>query len=216
MRTLMYNTKRYDRLSFDECNRQHGHELEYLEARLDPRTADLAAGFGAVCIFVNDDAGRETIDRLGELGVQAIALRCAGYNNVDLGAAAAAGIAVVRVPAYSPEAVAEHTLALVLALDRHIHRAYQRVRDGNFALDGLLGNGLHGATAGVVGTGRIGQLVVRLLLAFGCEVIAHDPLVNEQLVEAGVGYVARAELFAAQRHHRSHLPVDQRDLPPRR
>ena len=130
MRTLMFNTKRYDRLSFDECNRQHGHDLEYLEARLDPRTADLAAGFAAVCIFVNDDAGAETIDRLAELGVKAIALRCAGYNNVDLGAAASAGIAVVRVPAYSPEAVAEHTLALVLALDRHIHRAYQRVRDG--------------------------------------------------------------------------------------
>ena len=123
-----------------------------------------------MCIFVNDDAGAETIGRLAELGVPAIALRCAGYNNVDLDAAAAAGIAVVRVPAYSPEAVAEHTLALILALDRHIHRAYQRVRDGNFALDGLLGNGLHGATAGVVGTGRIGHLVARLLIAFGCEV----------------------------------------------
>jgi D-lactate dehydrogenase len=195
MRTLMFNTKRYDRLSFDECNRQHGHYLEYLEARLDPRTADLAAGFAAVCIFVNDDAGPETIDRLAELGVKAIALRCAGYNNVDLGAATTAGIAVVRVPAYSPEAVAEHTLALVLALDRHIHRAYQRVRDGNFALDGLLGNGLHGATAGVVGTGRIGQLVARLLIAFGCEVLAHDPFVDEQLVAAGVDYVSRAELL---------------------
>jgi D-lactate dehydrogenase len=197
MRTLMYNTKRYDRLSFDECNGEHRHELEYLEARLDPRTADLAAGFGAVCIFVNDDAGADTIGRLGELGVRAIALRCAGYNNVDLGAAAAAGLTVVRVPAYSPTAVAEHTVALILALDRHIHRAYLRVRDGNFALDGLLGSGLHGATAGVVGTGRIGQLVARLLVAFGCEVVAHDPVVNEQLVEAGASYVTRAELFAA-------------------
>ena len=195
MRTLMFNTKRYDRLSFDECNLAHGHELDYLETRLDPRTADLAAGFAAVCIFVNDDAGAETIDRLAERGVTAIALRCAGYNNVDLDAAAAAGITVVRVPAYSPEAVAEHTLALVLALDRHIHRAYQRVRDGNFALDGLLGNGLHGATAGVVGTGRIGQLVAHLLIAFGCDVVAHDPIVNEQLVAAGVEYVSRVELL---------------------
>jgi D-lactate dehydrogenase len=195
MRTLMYNTKRYDRLTFEDCNGEHGHEIEYLDARLDPRTADLAAGFGAVCIFVNDDGGSETVNRLAELGVSAIALRCAGYNNVDLEATAAAGITVVRVPAYSPEAVAEHTLALILALDRHIHRAYQRVRDGNFALDGLLGSGLHGATAGVVGTGRIGHLVARLLLAFGCDVLAHDPYVDEQLVEAGVTYVDRSELL---------------------
>ena len=195
MRTLMFNTKRYDRQSFDECNRQHGHDIEYLEARLEPRTAELAAGFAAVCIFVNDDAGPETIQRLAELGVTAIALRCAGYNNVDLGAAASAHVAVVRVPAYSPEAVAEHTLALILALDRHVHRAYLRVRDGNFALDGLLGNGLHGATAGVVGTGRIGQLVARLLIGFGCDVLAHDPIVNERLAAEGVTYVSRAELF---------------------
>jgi len=195
MRTLMYSTKRYDRLSFEECNGEHGHEIEYLDARLDARTADLAEGFGAVCIFVNDDAGAGTISRLAELGVSAIALRCAGYNNVDLAGAADAGIVVVRVPAYSPEAVAEHTLALILGLDRHIHRAYQRVRDGNFALDGLLGNGLHGATAGVVGTGRIGHLVAQLLLAFGCEVVAHDPYVDERLVAAGVRYVSRSELL---------------------
>ncbi len=195
MRTLMFNTKRYDRQSFDETNLRHGHQLEFLEARLDPRTADLAAGFAAVCIFVNDDAGKESIERLGALGVKVIALRCAGYNNVDLDAAAAAGITVVRVPAYSPEAVAEHTLALILALDRHVHRAYLRVRDGNFALDGLLGNGLHGATAGVVGTGRIGHLVARLLVAFGCRVFAHDPVVDEQLVAAGVDYVPRDELL---------------------
>jgi D-lactate dehydrogenase len=195
MRTLMYNTKRYDRLTFAECNRSHGHELEYLEARLDPRTAELAAGFTAVCVFVNDDVGADTVARLADAGVRAIALRCAGYNNVDLAAAAAADIAVVRVPAYSPTAVAEHTLALILALDRHIHRAYLRVRDGNFALDGLLGNGLHGASAGVVGTGRIGAIVARLLLGFGCAVVAHDPVVDEALVDAGVEYVSRTELF---------------------
>src|SRR5262245_16377893 len=196
MRTLMYNTKRYDRQSFTECNRGRGRELEYLEARLDSRTAELAAGFAAVCVFVNDDVGAETIEHLASAGVQAIALRCAGYNNVDLAAAAAAGIAVVRVPAYSPTAVAEHTLALILALDRHIHRAYLRVRDGNFALDGLLGNGLHGAAAGVVGTGRIGAIVARLLRGFGCAVAAHDPVVDESLVATGVEYVSRAELFA--------------------
>jgi D-lactate dehydrogenase len=195
MRVVMFNAKRYDRQAFDECNRAHGHELEHLEARLDPRTAELASGFDAVCAFVNDDIGAETVGRLAGAGVTAIAMRCAGYNNVDLAAAAEAGIAVVNVPAYSPDAVAEHTLALILALDRHIHRAYSRVRDGNFALDGLLGNGLRGATAGVVGTGRIGQLVARLLLAFGCDVLAHDPVVNPQLVDAGARYVPRDELL---------------------
>jgi D-lactate dehydrogenase len=195
VRTLMFNTKRYDRLSFDESNRPPRHELEYLEARLDPRTADLAAGFEAVCVFVNDDVGAETVSRLAAGGVRAIALRCAGYNNVDLDAANGAGITVVRVPAYSPEAVAEHTLALILGLDRHIHRAYQRVRDGNFALDGLLGNGLQGATAGVVGTGKIGRLVARLLLAFGCDVLAHDPVIDDALVAAGVKFVSRPELL---------------------
>jgi D-lactate dehydrogenase len=196
MRTLMFNTKRYDRQSFDDANRDVGHELEYVEARLDPRTAELAAGFGAVCIFVNDDAGAETIARLADVGVTAIALRCAGFNNVDIGAARAAGVTVVRVPAYSPEAVAEHTLALVLAVDRHIPRAAQRVRDNNFALDGLLGKGLHGATAGVVGTGRIGSLVARLFAAFGCHVLAADPYVDESLVAAGIRYVPREELLA--------------------
>jgi D-lactate dehydrogenase len=195
MRTLMFNTKRYDRLSFEDGNRRFGHDIEYAEAKLDPRTADLAAGFSAVCVFVNDDGGAETVGRLADLGVRAIALRCAGYNNVDVEAARAAGIAVVRVPAYSPEAVAEHTLALVLALDRHIPRAYQRVRDGNFALDGLLGNGLHGATVGVVGTGRIGRLVARLFIAFGCEVLAHDPVVDADLVAASVRYVTRDEIL---------------------
>ena len=128
------------------------------------------------------------LHRLAELGVRTVALRCAGYNNVDVAAAAALGIAVVRVPAYSPEAVAEHTLALVLCLDRHVHRAHQRVREGNFALDGLLGRGLHEATAGVIGTGRIGEHVARLLLAFGCDVLAFDPVADPELVAAGVTY----------------------------
>ena len=187
--------KRFDRSSFEDCNRFHGHQLEYLDVRLDRRTADLASGFRAVCVFVNDDAGGPTLDRLGEIGIEVVALRCAGYNNVDLAAASSAKIAVVRVPAYSPEAVAEHTLALILALDRHIHRAHQRVREGNFALDGLLGHGLHGATAGVVGTGRIGRHVARLLLAFGCVVVAHDPVADPELIASGVSYVSRRELF---------------------
>ncbi len=188
MRTLMFSAKRYDRVVFDECNREHGHALEYLDVRLDARTADLAEGSEAVCVFVNDQVDAAALRRLSELGVRTVALRCAGYNNVDVAAAAALGIAVVRVPAYSPEAVAEHTLALVLCLDRHVHRAHQRVREGNFALDGLLGRGLHEATAGVVGTGRIGEHVARLLLAFGCDVLAFDPVADPELVAAGVAY----------------------------
>lgn len=192
---MMFSSKSYDRESFEACNHSHDHQLEFLDVRLDARTAELAAGCGAVCVFVNDDVGAATVERLAELGVGVIALRCAGFNNVDLTAAAAAAIAVVRVPAYSPTAVAEHTLALILGMDRHIHRAYQRVRDGNFSLDGLLGKGLHGATAGVVGTGRIGHHVARLLAAFGCDVLAHDPVADPALVDAGVSYVTLAELF---------------------
>jgi len=195
MRVMMFSSKSYDRESFDVCNRSHGHQFEFLDVRLDVRTAELATGYDAVCVFVNDDVSAATAQRLAELDVGVVALRCAGFNNVDLGATAAAGITVVRVPAYSPTAVAEHTLALILGADRHIHRAYQRVRDGNFSLDGLLGNGLHGATAGVVGTGRIGHHVARLLTAFGCHVLAHDPVTDAALVEAGVSYVTLAELF---------------------
>ena len=196
MRVLMFSAKRYDRASFDACNGVHRHEIEYLDVRLDERTADLAAGYEAVCIFVNDVATAATSARLAELGVRVIALRCAGYNNVDVEAAKRVGVAIVRVPAYSPEAVAEHTLALILASDRHIHRAHHRVREGNFALDGLLGRGLHGATAGVVGTGRIGQHVARLLVAFGCTVLAHDPFVDGELVALGVRYVELEELWS--------------------
>ena len=192
----MFSAKRYDRTTFDACNKPPRHEIEYLDVRLDERTADLAVGREAVCIFVNDAVTAATSARLAELGVRVIALRCAGYNNVDLDAAKQSGLVVVRVPAYSPEAVAEHTLALILASDRHIHRAHHRVREGNFALDGLLGRGLHGSTAGVVGTGRIGQHVARLLVAFGCTVLAHDPFVDRELVALGVRYVELEELWA--------------------
>ena len=196
VRVLLFNAKRYDRMSFDERNRTHGHDLEYLDVRLEPRTAELATSFEAACAFVNDDIGAATIERLVAAGIKVVAMRCAGYNNVDVAAARTAGLRVVRVPAYSPEAVAEHTLAMILGLDRHLPQAHHRVRDGNFSLDGLLGNGLNGATAGVVGTGRIGRHVARLLLAFGCQVLAHDPVPDDALENAGVRYGERRELFA--------------------
>jgi D-lactate dehydrogenase len=144
---------------------------------------------------VNDLVDRPTLNRLARAGVQAVALRCAGYNNVDLEAARELRLRVVRVPSYAPDAVAEHTLALILSLERRIHRAYQRVRDGNFALEGLLGSGLSGSTAGVIGTGKIGQLVAGLLQAFRCTVLAHDPYPADALVAAGVQYVELDELY---------------------
>jgi D-lactate dehydrogenase len=196
VRVTVFSTKPYEQPSFEAANRGR-HRLDYLEPRLDATTVGLAEGGDAVCVFVNDVLDAAVVDRLHRLGAGAIALRCAGYNNVDLGAAAEAGITVVRVPAYSPEAVAEHTLALILCLDRRIHRAYQRVREANFALDGLLGHGLHGRTAGVVGTGRIGAHVARLLTAFGCTVLAHDPMPDPVLVADGVEYVDRPALYAA-------------------
>jgi D-lactate dehydrogenase len=195
MRVTLFSTRRHDRESFDRANRSGAHSLDYLDVALSPRTVGLADGADAVCIFVNDEADAVVLDALGDLRVGALALRCAGFNNVDVDHARRLGLPVVRVPAYSPHAVAEHTLALILCLDRKIHRAYQRVRDGNFSLDGLLGFDVNGRTAGVVGTGQIGSLVARLLVAFGCRVLAYDPVPRFELTDAGVTYVTLVELL---------------------
>jgi D-lactate dehydrogenase len=197
----LYSAKPYDRRTFDaavaapEPGRDVDVDVEivYHDVRLDAATARYADGADVVCVFVNDDVSAAVIDVLADLGVQAIALRCAGYNNVDLDAARARGLAVVRVPAYSPNAVAEHTLALILALNRRIHRAHNRVRDRNFALDGLVGFDMAGKTAAVIGTGRIGALVARLLWHLRCDVVAHDPMPDQPLVDLGVRYVALDE-----------------------
>lgn len=190
----MFSTKPYDRVGFDAANR--GHVLTYLDARLDASTVNLAAGANAVCAFVNDDLSAPVLEALRDSGVRCVALRCAGYNHVDLAAADRLGLVVVHVPAYSPNAVAEHTLALILALNRRIHRAYNRVRDGNFSLDGLVGFDLAGKTAGVVGTGRIGMIVARLLWHLRCRVLAVDPTQDDHLLGLGVEYVELDRLFA--------------------
>jgi len=192
----VFSTKSYDRDGFEAANRQFGHDLVFLDARLDLATVELAAGAPAVCVFVNDDLSAEVLRALAAGGTTCVALRCAGYNNVDVGEAARLGVTVVHVPAYSPNAVAEHTLALILSLNRRIHRAYNRVRDGNFALDGLVGVDLAGKTAGVVGTGRIGAIVARLLWHLRCRVLAVDPFRDEHLLELGVEYVDLDELLA--------------------
>jgi D-lactate dehydrogenase len=192
----MFSTKPYDRASFERANDSRRHAIDALDTRLSARTAALASGAEAACIFVNDVADAEAIEALAQVGVRHLALRCAGFNNVDLEAAARVGMNVVRVPEYSPNAVAEHTIALILALNRRVYKAYNRVREGNFSLDGLVGFDLAGKTAGIVGTGRIGALVARLLWHFRCNVICHDPVENPRVTELGMRYVDLDELWA--------------------
>lgn len=184
----MFSTKPYDIAAFDAANEQHGFEISYVEDRLSPATLDLAGGTPVVCAFVNDDLSAEVLEGLAAAGTGCVALRCAGFNNVDLDVAKRVGIDVVRVPAYSPNAVAEHTLALILALNRNIHRSYARVRDGNFSLTGLVGFDLAGKRVAVVGTGRIGTIVARLMWHLRCDVLAVDEYQDEHLVELGVRY----------------------------
>ena len=208
MRIAVFSTKAYDRQFLDAANTSFGHQLTYFEPRLDLTTAILATGFPAICVFVNDCLDDAVLTILAASGTRIVALRCAGYNNVDLGAAARCGIAVVRVPAYSPHAVAEFTIGLMLALDRNIHRAWARVRENNFALDGLIGRNVHGRTVGVVGTGRIGAIVARILrLGFDCEVLACDPVRDPALIAMGVRYVELVELFARADIVTLHCPL---------
>lgn len=208
MRIAMFSSKPYDRRSFEQQNASFGHDMAYLEPRLDRDTASLARGFGAACVFVNDNADRATLERLFSGGTRLIALRCAGFNNVDLVVAGRLGLSVVRVPAYSPHAVSEFTVGLILTLNRQIHRAWNRVRENNFALDGLLGFDLHGKTVGVVGTGRIGALVARTLrLGFGCSVLAHDLRPDPQLAAIGVTYTSVPDLAAQSHIITLHCPL---------
>lgn len=183
MKVAVFSAKPYDRQFLVQVNQEYAHELEFFEPALDAQTAGLASGYEAVCVFVNDRLDRQTLTILKQQGIRLIALRCAGYNNVDLEAAAEMEILVVRVPAYSPYAVAEHAIALILTLNRKIHRAYYRVREGNFALNGLLGFDLHGRTVGIVGTGKIGRIAGQILHGFGCRILAYDPYPNQDAAQ---------------------------------
>jgi len=206
VRVAIFSTKKYDREFLSAANGSR-HELRFFEPHLNEETVGLATGSQAVCVFVNDQVNAAVIARLHSLGVRLIALRCAGYNNVDLTAATKHGITVVRVPAYSPYAVAEHAIALMLALNRKVHRAYNRVREGNFALDGLLGFDVHGKTVGVIGTGQIGTIVAQILTGFGCPTLAFDPFPNEACRSLGVRYVELNELFAQSDIISLHCPL---------
>ncbi|MEM8613661.1 MAG: 2-hydroxyacid dehydrogenase [Cyanobacteria bacterium P01_H01_bin.105] len=189
MKTAFFSAKQYDKRSFIEVNENYEHELTFFEPRLTLSTASLASGFPAVCVFINDELDEETLRAIATTGTKLIALRCAGFNNVNLAVAVELGMTVVRVPAYSPYAVAEHAVGLIMTLNRKLYRAYNRVRDDNFALDGLLGFDLHGKTIGVVGTGKIGQVFAQIMSGFGCKVLAYDIRPNPTCIDMGVEYV---------------------------
>lgn len=203
----MFDTRAYDRDAFTTANATCGHELHFLEPRLTRETAVLARGHEAVCAFVNDQLGEPTLRVLASEGVKLVALRSAGYNHVDLAAAAQLGLAVVRVPEYSPHAVAEHAVAILLALDRKLHRAHARVREWNFSLEGLVGFDLHGKAIGVIGTGKIGRVAVRIFTGFGCRVLAYDLEESPEVVALGATYVPLAELYAQADVISLHVPL---------
>jgi len=202
-----FDAKPYDREFFDNANRHLGFEIKYFESRLGPETVVLAQGANAVCAFVNDTLSREVLDRLYDFGIRIVALRAAGYNNVDL-KAAHSRIHITRVPAYSPHAVAEHTVALILSLNRKIHKAYYRVREGNFTISGLLGFDLNGKTAGIIGTGKIGRIVIQILRGFGMNVLAYDLFPDEKgAQEVGFTYTDLDTLYSQSDIISLHCPL---------
>jgi D-lactate dehydrogenase len=203
----VFDTKPYDREALQQIATP-GIEWHFLDFRLTIETAPLAKPARAVCVFVNDQLNRPCLEALAGQGVELIALRCAGYNNVDLAAAKALQLTVTRVPAYSPHAVAEHAVALLLALSRKIHRAYNRVREQNFSLQGLVGFDLHGKTAGIIGTGKIGRLVAQILRGFGMKVLAYDPFpATEWAQQNGVEYVDSRTLLHQSDVVSLHIPL---------
>ncbi|CAN5678280.1 D-lactate dehydrogenase [soil metagenome] len=213
MKTAVFSARPYDKRFLDEANQRNhatrGFEFIYIEASLDSRTAVLAQGCDAVCVFVNDRLDAAALDALHALGVRALLLRCAGFNNVDLAAAKRLGFFVARVPAYSPEAVAEHTLALIMTLNRQTHRAYNRVREGNFMLEGLLGRTLHGKTVGIVGTGKIGLATARIFRGMGCVVLGVDPYPSTEFGQIGGQMVALETLLAQSDIVSLHCPLTE-------
>ncbi len=207
VKIAVFSTRSYDRQFLEPAAAGHGHELVFLEPRLSRETAPLAAGFPVVCAFVHDILDRPVLQALASSGVRLIALRSAGFNNVDLEAARDTGLTVCRVPAYSPHAVAEHAVGLILALNRRLHRAHARVREGNFLLDGLLGFDLNGRCVGIVGTGSIGTVFARIMAGFGCRLLATDVRPNEDCLALGVTYVDHAQLFQESDIIALHAPL---------
>lgn len=192
----VFDTKPYDEKSFNAENEHYHYDIRYFKGHLHRNSVPLTQGVDVVCVFVNDTVDAEVIRNMKANGVKLLALRCAGYNNVDIKAAQEAGIPVVRVPQYSPYAVAEHAVALMLSLNRKIHRAYWRTRDGNFALHGLMGFDMNGKTAGIIGTGKIARILIRILKGFGMNILAYDPYPDEKYArEAGITYTTLDDLY---------------------
>ncbi|MGB6301050.1 MAG: 2-hydroxyacid dehydrogenase [Rivularia sp. (in: cyanobacteria)] len=207
MKVAVFSSKKYDRHFLSEANSDGGHELVFFEPKLTSETTALASGFPVVCAFINDQLDGDTIRAIANGGTKLIALRSAGFNNVDIKAATELGITVVRVPAYSPYAVAEHAAGLILTLNRQYHRAYNRVRESNFSLNGLLGFDLHGSTVGIVGTGKIGMCFAQIMKGFGCNLLAYDIYQNPSCVELGVKYVELSQLLAESDIVSLHCPL---------
>lgn len=207
MKLAIYSSKQYDQKYLEIANQRFGIELAFFDFQLNEKTAKTAEGYDAVCIFVNDDGSRKVLIELVKLGIKLVALRCAGFNNVDLDAAKELGIEVVRVPAYSPEAVAEHAVGLMMSLNRKIHRAYQRTRDANFSLEGLIGFNMHNRTVGIIGTGKIGMAAMRILKGFGMRILAYDPYPNQLALDLGAEYVDLKTLYAESDVISLHCPL---------
>ena len=208
MKIIFYGTREYDHYYFDvlAADPEYGCEIRFLTANLDADTAPLAQGGDAVCAFVNADCSAPVLEKLAQVGIRCLLLRCAGYNHVDLAAAKKHGITVLRVPGYSPEAVAEHAMALLLTINRKIHKAYNRTREFNFSLAGLTGFDLHGKTVGVIGTGKIGRIFADICKGFGMNVLAYDKFPNP---DAGLNYVDLPELFAKADVISLHCPLTE-------
>ena len=207
MKIAFFSSKPYDKTFFEAENKNYGFELNFYETHLGPHIVNAIEDEQAVCVFVNDKVNRQVIEILAKKGVKIIALRCAGFNNVDLEAAKEFGIKVCRVPAYSPEAVAEHTIAMLLTLNRKTHKAYNRVREQNFALNGLLGFNLFQKTIGIVGTGKIGKAYINIAKGFGCKIIAYDLYPDQELMNNGVEYVELDKLFKSSDIISLHCPL---------
>lgn len=207
MKIAFFSTQPYDKEYFERYNTEH--EIIFYDTMLYVQSVNLAKGYDAICAFVNDQLDEPVINGLAEIGVKIIALRCAGFNNVNMSAAKANKIAVVRVPAYSPHAVAEHALALIMTLNRKTHKAYNRVREGNFSLNNLTGFDLFGKTVGVIGTGKIGQCFSYIMLGLGCKVLAFDIIANKDLEAAGVEYLPLMKLLEQSSIVSLHCPLTE-------
>jgi D-lactate dehydrogenase len=207
VRVALFSALPHDRRTFTEANPAYGHDLGFYETALNEESVALAFGIPAVCAFVHDRLNADVLAMLASGGTELVALRCAGFNNVDLRAAAVHSITVMRVPAYSPHAVAEHAVTLMLALNRKVHRAYNRVREGNFALEGLAGFDMVGKTVGIVGTGAIGTVMTRIMAGFGCTVLAHDPAPSPAVEALGASYVDLGTLLEAADIVSLHCPL---------